>query len=525
MRAARPVLAALLLLAPLPADAVEALLGWDSRLVWTSNVFRSETDEEDAWSLLNGPNLGLRKPQGDLRFDVKYSPRYEAFIDLSDANALEHFLVATGSWSVDRRTEVTLQNRFTRSSGLRELFETTGPDIEEGEVLINREETSRNDVLGAVSYQLSPRTSFSFSVNNLYYDYESDERGNDISYRVNGSLRRVFSRRQTAGFGFAASRFDSEETDFQPGSGTTIYEAFGIYDFLISRTLRFSLSAGPAFVMPDDFEFSDEQPAAQYRTTGIVQSTPPPPRLRASLADRSSCGSADPTSCATPALAFLAGTNTPAQVPGFALGLAPVEAVPVVGVPVEGSSPGVDSTLNLFGNVSLVYDHRPFSWSLGYTRRASNTSGTGTTTNLDVARLTGNWNVARRWRLGARATWQRQNSISEVPRATFLLSPTGATAFLDANFVTVSDPSLAVYEVRDVAEIGSVSFDAEDSEVDIISYNAGLTASHTLSENLTLQATASYWYQTSEGDVAEETDRQSVRFELGFTYSFDPISL
>jgi hypothetical protein len=194
-------------------------------------------------------------------------------------------------------------------------------------------------------------------------------------------------------------------------------------------------------------------------------------------------------------------------------------------LPLEGGAPPADTSINLYGSVGLAYDRKPFHWTLSYTRRANNASGTGTTTNLDVASATARWDLARRWRLIARATWQRQSSASELPRSIVVLAGSGATVLLDANGVPVTDPDLAVYEVRDVAENSAIRVEMSDSGADVDSYNVVLRASHTLTRRLQLQAAATYWYQTTESDLTEEAQRDSLRFELGFTWSFDPISL
>jgi hypothetical protein len=397
---------------------------------------------------------------------------------------------------------VSLQNRFSRSRGLTEEFDQLGPVLEEGEVFVDREATLRNDATASISRMLSPRTTLGLTLNQRFWDFERPERADALSFRGSAHVRRSLTRRQGAGFGFAASRYQTQETDFQQERGTDIFEAFAIYDFVISRTMRFAVSAGPAWVMSDDV--NEDPLALQYRSFAVSGQ-------HSVLLEPSGA----------PAQAVLVATGAPAG--SIAVRTSGIPRVPL---PFVGGPPEIDATVNLFGNVSLTYSRRPFSWSIGYTRRANNTSGTGTTNNLDVASISGGWEPERRWRLGARATWQRQTSISEFPVIEgFDTSATGVSVLLDGAGVPVSDPALAVYEVQNVAENVAIRADLDDSAFEVTSYNFNVNASYRISPRLHAEAVGGYWFQTSEGDFAEETDRQSFRFALGLTWSFDPFPL
>jgi hypothetical protein len=455
----------------------------------------------------------VRQRQGDLRYSVQYSPRYEAFLDLDDANAFEHFATVAATWSVDRRTELHLDNRFSYSRGLRDVFEPTGPDPEEGEILIDREAVLRNAASASASRWLSPRTQLVMNLSQQYYDYEDEARSDATSFRGGASLRRLLTQRQSAGFGLAVTRQDNLDTDFQEGRGTTFFETFALYDLVISRTLTFSLAAGPSWVLPDEFE--DDRTVLQYATTSASTPFGSVPFL----ADRASCSAEGVAgSCTGVAEAFDRDTGDEVFVP--------VSAMPIISVPFQDGAPEADGNLTIFGNVSLSYRREPFAWTLGYTRRASNTSGLGTSTNLDVARATATWSPARRWLLNLRAAWQRQTSASEIPNVAALVADAGATVFLNANGAVVDDPADAEFEVRNVALIDRVrTVDLIDDAVDTTSYTFDLRASHNLTRQLRLQGVASYWYQTSGGETGSDTQRQSLRFELGVTWSFDPIPL
>lgn len=251
MLVARSAMIAVLVAAPLPARAVDLLLGWDARGVWTSNVFRTERDEESDFSIYTGPNLGLRVDQGDLRFDVEYRPRYEAFAEFTDVSGFEHFADVEASWSITRRTDVNFINRFARTSSLREIVEggLVVDDPTSGDVFADRESILRNFATASVNHVFSPRLYLSTSFDQQLYRYDDAARADSTSYRVGSTLRRQLTRRQTAGLGFGVTQ---QRFDLEPEQVNHIVEAFGLYEFVVDPAWRVSLSGGPAWVLPDE---------------------------------------------------------------------------------------------------------------------------------------------------------------------------------------------------------------------------------------------------------------------------------
>jgi len=504
MRSAPAALAAaLILLSSSARGAVDLELGWDSRAVWTSNVFRSSDEEEDAFSLLNGPNIGLRQRQGDLRFDVLYRPRYEFFPDLRDADAFEHYLSADSSWSIDRRTTVSLRERFVYSRALRRLFDVTDPaDPEAGELIVDREAVFRNDASIDLSRFLSRRMVATIRFDHGLRDYERATRSDSVSYGGSVNLRRILSPRQSAGLGLSGSRFVNEESANVPEDrGTTVVQLFALYELQILPALRLSVSAGPAWTQSDQID-QDQVLFEQYARSGPFLLTP--------------SGGAAP--------AFDATT-------GDQVGFVPLSAVPVAELPLVGDFEASDSSIEVFGNVVLSYDREPFWWSIGYNRYATNTSGFGATTTLDTVTAAADWQVARRWRLAARAAWRRQTTLSDVlSRLDGVLADTGSTVLLDAFGRVVTDPALAAFEVRDVATYEAVAGRLSDSAFEITTWDFQLRATHDLTRHLRVQALVAYWIQSVENEQtifsrASDDERDSWRFELGFTWSFEPISL
>jgi hypothetical protein len=517
MRAAPVLLAASLVTASLPADAADLELGWTGRGVWTSNVFRTTTNEEDAFSVYTGPDIAIYQTRGDVQYNLEYRPRYEAFVDLDDANATEHFANADLAWTINPLTQVAFHNSFARSVGLRGVFDPLGPDPDAGEILVDRESILRNLATGSFSRWLSQRNQLVVNVSHYYFDYEEEERPDSQNFRGAVNLRRTLSRRQTAGIGFAVSRLDNEETSFQEDRGTTYLETYAIYELLVSRTLRFSLAAGPTWILPDDF--ADERAQLQYAVTRQTIFINGARFQFPVLASRAACTGDLASSCATPAPIIDLTTNAPPILP-------PTLQLPIVDVPYQDGAPSADSSLTLFGSASLIYDRPPYRGVLSYTRRASNSGGLGGSTNLDIATAALVWEPDRRWHFMARTSWSRQTSATEFPIAGGVVDPAGEDLLLDEAGRIVTDPAAARYSIPGVARIGAVrTVDFLDDAVDVTAYRVELRASHRLTRRFTVDAIGSYWYQTSGADERVDADRQSFRFELGFSWSLDPISL
>jgi hypothetical protein len=69
------------------------------------------------------------------------------------------------------------------------------------------------------------------------------------------------------------------------------------------------------------------------------------------------------------------------------------------------------------------------------------------------------------------------------------------------------------------------SGDELDNPVKLLTYRFELYAERILSRNLTLNGSASYWNQDSQGDVEVQSTAQIWRVTVGITWKFDPIPL
>ncbi len=502
------VIAALLLIAPLPVHAgVELVLGWDAQTGWNSNVFRDETDEQSDLSVSTGPALRLLDRVGDLRFDVSYRPRYQAFLELEDANAFEHFANVGLNWSITPRTELVVSNRFAETSTLNEILDDSDPLVDAGEVVIDRSKVLRNSASATLLHRLSERNNLEATFSHGIFEYDQAGRPDSRSFRGSVTARRSLDLRQTAGLGFAISRHNFLETSGRPETGTTIFEAFAVYGGNLSRSLSLTLSGGPRWSLRDDRD-SDGQPFPQYAFTndGFL--------VRAVCLQGITC------------------TRDQARAPFFDLGSGnqvapqPVASVPITSLTFEDGAPEEEAQLNYSALAVLAYRRERYGAQLSYTRRENPNSGSGVSTTLDVVALTGSWEPATRWALSFVASWQTQASDSDLARSVPVLNPGGATVFLDADRNPVSDLADAAFAVLDVAEFGALrSVDGSSSEFESTAYQISLSANYDLTRRLRLGGGVTWWQQTAEQTFRPDRKIDNLRFQLGFRWSFAPIGL
>ena len=105
----------LLLVAPV-AGAEEFELGIFGNIEYDNNVLNSSEDREDGWILRVGPNLTLRRTQGDVTYDLRYQLRYEDYLTPSEIDdEFDHYFFGRGRWQITSRTSVARLMTYSSS--------------------------------------------------------------------------------------------------------------------------------------------------------------------------------------------------------------------------------------------------------------------------------------------------------------------------------------------------------------------------------------------------------------------------
>jgi hypothetical protein len=498
--------------------AAEFVPGWALDGAWDSNVFRSTTDRDADFLIRTGPNIQFREKQGDLRYDVSYRPRYEAYIETEGINEFDHFANAGGEWQATRTTRFSLDNVFAYTSSLSTFLDTQLVGAEQVSVVSpERQRITLNSGGIGVVHQLTPRWELSARFSSQLYEYETNNNADSLANSGQVQLTRGFTPRLVAGFGGQVQRQDFDGIDFGNGevtdeNGTTFYQGFGIFSYAFSRTLRFSLNAGPAWSVPDappnevnvfDYQPVDPSTCTQRRPDGTA------------LFNTSRPGGG----CQAAVYRLNGPTGTPVFFVTPGLGGAPEQErteVPFVGEIAEGS-------LSYFGRLSVSKEWKLWTATAAFERTASTSSGVGGSTVLSSFTGTLRWLPTPEWTVDFSAIYTLQEAANDVREQLLALNsdPDLIPDVPDFNgipsFDLVADPVGIPFEVDSGGKI--------DNVIEINTYRLELFAERRITRNLRLVGSASYWHQESEGDFRERGEQEIIRVNLGVTWTFDPIPL
>lgn len=491
------VAVALLQVVGFPAGAAEFIPSWNVEGVWSSNVFRS-TDERSDFSVRTGPSLRVREPKGDLTYDLKYWLRYEGFAQIegvSGVDSTDQYLSGRGNWRINPTSRLEVSNEFAYTTYINSLLQN--PDLV-STVAFGRERITTNSARAAFTHDFGRLWSMTASVANVFYDYQNEDQADTTATTGTVQLTRAFSPRLTAGMGGQYQRQDFDASDISPSRGTTLYQGFGVLNYVISPTWRISARAGPAFVQPDSIETGDVTVSSYYAVDPATcpknnDGTPVYIQFPQSAAD-----------LCQPAYYRTASGLRVAQVAEAPRG--DVTHVPFVG---DGD---VGNSLNYFGTLSISKEWRRWNAILEYSRSASNSSGLNGSSVLDQFRGTVNWVPSRLWNVSITGIYAKQTALNKSRQSEVALMPEIDDQTIPGAVAVFGLP----FQVDSGQEISN--------EIDITTLYFTLTGTRRVSRNLSLIGSATYWQQESNGFV-QDTQLRDIEFTVGFTWEFDPIPL
>lgn len=494
----------------LPARAAEFVPGWAAETIWDSNVLRSSDDEDADYSLRTGPDVRVREKQGDLQYDLAYRPRYEAFLETSGINELDHFLEAAGRWQIDRTSELQLMNTFAYTSSLSGIAETVPVGADTIAVVSpTRQRITVNTGTLAFTHRFGPLWEFQARFHSQLYEYEEQFDPDSLANSGMVQVTRGITPRFVAGVGAQIQRQDFDAVvEGTEGSGTTFYQGFGVLSYSFSRSFRISGNAGPAWSVPDEigndrsaFDYQPVNPDTCPRRADGVPIFNPTQR-------NGGC---------QPALYRIGGSPVARVIPG--LNGAPLQSI--VDVPFEGEVS--EGSLSYFGRISLVKEWQLVTASLGIERTASTASGVGGSTVLTAFDGNLRWVPARDWTLDLNAMYTLQTAANDV-REQFVALVSDPSRVPDVNdafgipgLTAIPDPVGVAFQIDSGGKI--------DSAIDITTYRIELVAERRIWRNLRLNGRASYWHQESKGDLQQDRSEDIMRVVFGVTWTFDPIPL
>ena len=511
MQQTTPAILALALVAAVPAGAAEFIPGWTSETIWSSNVFRSLDEDsfgrtvpkEDDFSLRTGPNIRFREAQGDLTYDLRYTLRYEEFVRLNGISEFDHSMNANLEWHVTDRTTLSLSDNFADAASLNGVFETFGSQADLT-VRGDRTRVKTNTAYASARHSLGPLWEMTLSGEHSLYEYEADNASDSSAFSGSIQLTRGITRRLVLGMGGTAQRQEFEGVDGGDGDGSTFFQAFGIMNYRFSRTLRLAASAGPALSMPDEVASNGQAEIPEYGPFDVStcprreDGTPYVPVGQIFGAN------VDGPQCQIQTVADPRPGGGRLDVP-FTRDTAPV--------PFLGDT-GIQDSLTYFARVSLDKEWRLWRGSMTYSRSASSGSGLGVSTLVDSFLTQLTWTPTALWTFNLSGILTMQTAISETREQLVAVRAENRTFFV---FGVPTPVSVAI-------PIEVTSGDKIDNPIDIKTYRIELRADRRITRNLTANGSASWYQQTSSGQLQDNT-RTEYRLMVGLTWNFDAIPL
>jgi len=526
-----------LLVAAAPAGAAEFIPAWSVDGVWDSNVFRENLGKEEAdESVRTGPDFTLRDRKGDLTYDLHTQARYEAYrrfdtLDTNSLSDLNFFVDGTGGWQATDLTKLSVSENFIRTNSVTALLNQNVSPSQISTFTPGRTELTTNDASASLSHRLGPLWELTATGEQVFYDY-SDPLQSD-THQITGTtqLTRAMTRRLLMGFGGQVDRQIFESIDGSDSSGTTFYQGFAITEYEISRTMRLSVNAGPAWSLPDDP--GNNRSVIDYHPVQV-----------SSCPMRGGVFVFDPTNRTFDPITGqpLGGCTNRAVYRNNALGLAVPITPSTQGL--RGNAPaqnftdvtftgqGPEGTLSYFGRIDLTKDWHNWSADVALSRHASNSSGLGGATILTALDASLHWNPTQLWHLSLDGTYTIQSSANELRSQLVVLEPN--TSIVPPQLLStvtgqpcaVASSTCALFTPDPVGVPVEVrSGNTVTNDFKLKTWRLEFHGERQINRKLSLHGSASYFRQSSESDITQKRVAQIVRVIFGVTWTFDPIIL
>jgi hypothetical protein len=503
----RAILATLLVFCPaVPVLAADLEFSAGAEAEYDDNVFRSE-DKEDDLLLRLRPGVRIYEDRGD---DLNFSAGYEAPIEFSVDNSeelddVDHIAIGSFEYHVNDRLDFfgREQYGYLRST-LRHGFDTETVDPVTLEINDSRERVTTNDATLGANYHFSPRTTGRLIASSTFFDSTRDDRAQvwSVSGVADAQYKLTLKHQIGAGAGYAYQDFD--ERDDISGSQTSSYRVFGSWRWLISETLSFDLTAGPAYLETDQEDADRVSVAPEILSLEL-------PNGEVLVSDFANCGTQNGRPVASKcSLDVVLSPAQAAAIPELD------ETVQITNLDPSGES---DEQFTAFADMVLVQRWSPtLSTSLRYTRQQGSASGVGGTSIDDIVALSNTWDFAERWQLAARADYVRRESAFEIAQ-------TYSEVF--AGPAVVFPEGIANLASQDAGGGTGNAFNSrEDVEIETNTWGVGGRITHHLFKTTSIYAQARYSEQNSRSNsLGSDSDFENFLATFGVRHVFEPIPL
>ncbi len=520
----------LVVCAALPALTAELEFSANGEVEYDDNVFRSNTDEEEDVLFRVYPGVRVHEDRGDdLNFSLGYTAPVEFSIDNSDElNEVDHIGNGNFDYRVNERVSLFGSDRYgyIRSTLRQQGVDTGEQPLQTGfsQFTDARDRIKVNNATLGAAYRFSPRTVARAIASSSFFDSSRSDRAQvwSVSGTADALYKLTLKHQVGGGAGYTFQNFDDRQ-DIS-GSQTQTYRVFGSWRWLVSETLAFDLSVGPAYLETEQddasrLRFVERVPftvlpalsASQLNALGFVDKnngtfTSSTGAGSLLVANSNSCTTIDGVAVAVGCVGnIVIDSTTDAATVGAVLGDS---------IPVTNGNPGGESDTEVTGFVEAVLTQRwtpTLASALRYSRQQGDASGVGGTAIDDGVSLSNTWAFAERWQLAVRGDWVRRESAFDIAQT----------------FDVVTAQQLPGGSLILVATRNGDSFNStRDVQIDTDTWGVSGQITHQLFRTTSLYARVRYSEQDSRSDtLGNASDFENFLATFGVRHVFEPIPL
>jgi hypothetical protein len=484
---------------PATAGAVELDTGISSEGYWTDNVYSQSVSEVSDFSVRVSPWGEVLDRDGDITWGLRYAPSYEYWLDEDDVTGFDHDVSGTFGWKLSPRTLLRFSDRYQRYHSLSRFNEQATPG-EDVVVAGRRVEYNSNSVGGGLEHWFTPRDLFVINTNYLLQKFEEEGQRDRDFYGTSLIYRHIWSERMSVGVVGSWSRQAVELLADDDDRETDYFNVSGLISYVVSPTLRFEASVGPALILSNVDEFSP--PAGGFDNLQEF------PRRRNAgggqfLIDADTCPR---NSAGIRILDARCDIITPQVPPGNL----PSVSGELDDVALIGSIPDADdTTTTYFADVALIKDWERWRGELSYTRTEDRSTGFGAVSDIFYGSL--RWQITRRLVAKLNVSYELREQTTE--NVVFI-------PLVENSLTNIASPPWNV-AARTIG-VGAEVIDS-DSGLDVAV--ASLHLSYDLTPRSSVYTMLIYRDEQSDGDVFFVRDMQRLSVSVGVSYFFDPIDL
>jgi hypothetical protein len=526
--------------AALPALTAELEFSANGEAEYDDNVFRGNQHKEDDVLFRLRPGVRIHEDRGD---DLNFSAGYEAPVEFSihnssELNDVDHVGHGLFNYHVNDRVEVFgSENYGYLRSTLRQ--QTGGTDVlglAGGFTQLNdqRDRVTTNSASLGAAYRFSPRTVARVAADSNFFDSSRPDRARVYSVGGQADLNYRLTLKHQLGAGAGYSYQDFGERQDISGSHTNTYRLFGTWRWLLSQTLSFELTAGPAYLETKQDDASRLRvvqavpftvlPAAFvpsgsgfFRKDGATPFTGPIGAGSLLVSSFNVLNSSQPNCASVNGFPVASGcggniildvTTDPATVSSVL-----ANRVPIVNMNARGRT---DNEITGFVDAVLTQQWTPtLATALRYSREQGDGSGVGGTVIVDAASLSNTWNFAQRWQLALRGDYVRRESAFDIAQTFDIV----AAQALPGGSVPVAS--------RDNGTGAGLAFNStRNVTVDTDSWSVAGRITHDLFKTTSIYAQVRYSEQNSKSSsLGAASDFEDFLATFGVRHVFEPIPL